>query len=707
MLSGLSSCIVNEDPDKSIYSQAEPKINSVKITGRSYISYDETVSFRASVNTTGNPTLTYLWNVTQGSDYVVLSDTVSKKITVQANNSTASEQIVELQLTVSDGTNTLTDSHKVTLTENGVQVPAELIPMTTDTVFINLTDGTVSGDDSSWETIGIGSSGEVVFSDEAIVVKYTKDDNDNSTGLIKIDASDFDDDFNVKLTGTTETGGVKIQTNANYKTFVYLNGVTIKSSDYPCLDITKGGSAEVYIEGENILVDGRVYGTGYGEEYTTSSGTYKDDDGNIVACTLVKSVVKEGSDNKGTLYCKGDLTVSGSGSLTITQAYKNCIASKANLTINSGTYNITSNGKNGICGDKSVTINDGTITFNGTGSVSSSSFRKTNAIKTDTDDSSSAIYIKGGNLNLTAYNGKGISASKVYISGGTSILNITGVSNFTNDNRQTATYYDADGVKYSNVSVTFAAEGIEGASVIEITGGSVSVSATDDGLNVSDFSGNFYMKSGSLYCYAEKGDGVDCNGSVYVSGGVIVSYAPTGSEDALDFDDRNGSINISGGIIAGTCGSSNAVRDMNVSGQKLLYFTGSSGGMGGGPGGTGGPEGGGGPGGPGGRGDVSYDYGSSSTSFSKIAVKLSGSDEYVFAYELPSSSFGVFYMTSPAFTESSASMYSVYSNPTFTAGATTATGSGSADFHGLYAVGAENTVIPAVSGGTLITPVIK
>lgn len=675
-LSIFSSCIVDEDSSKSIKSTTSPKLESVKITGRSIISYNETATLRASVSTTGEADLTYSWSISGGEDYAILQDESSRVISIQADNNTASEQLVEVEVIVSDGINTITASRQIRVTEYGVAVPEEMIPLMTDKLFINLSDGSLSVDNSSWQQIGTGSAEERAFSDETIFVKYTKDSG-ISTGLIKIDAADYDGNFTVYLTGKSETGGVKIQTNANYKTSVYLNDVTIKSSNYPCLDITKGGSAQVYIEGENIFTDGRLYGRGYGEDYSTT----------------------EGSNNKGTLYCTGDLTISGSGSLTITQAYKNCIASKANLTVNGGTYILTSNGKNGLCGDISVTVNDGDITFNGSGSISSSTFRKANAIKADTDDSSSAVYIKGGTLNLTTCNGKGISASKVYISGGNSLLNISGVTNYTNDNRQTATYYDADGVKYSNVSVTFAAEGIEGASIIEITGGSVSVTATDDALNVSDSSGNFNMKGGSLYCYAQKGDGVDCNGSISISGGLLVSYAPTGSEDALDCGDQNGSIKISGGTIAACCGSSNAVRDLSVSNQKLLYFTGTSSGMGGAFGG--------GMGGPGGnRPGSASSTGTSSVSFSKIAVKASGtdstsdSDKWLYAYELPSSTFGLFFMTSPDFTSSSASDYSVYSNPTFTGGTA---------FYGLYSVSGENTEMPSITAvsDSLVTPTIK
>ena len=81
---------------------------------------------------TGDAALTYLWTVTQGSDYLLLSDSESKKITVQANNTTANEQTAQLQVTVSDGTNSMTAVHQITITEKGVTLPPESIPAYTD-----------------------------------------------------------------------------------------------------------------------------------------------------------------------------------------------------------------------------------------------------------------------------------------------------------------------------------------------------------------------------------------------------------------------------------------------------------------------------------------------------------------------------------------------------------------------------------------------
>ena len=658
----------------------ENKLTGVDIsaTTQTISSGGETV-LSAIPSYTGSPDLSYLWEITDGSDYAELSDSeaTEKSVTLTGKNEDSSFHKVTVKLTVTDNTNS--GSEGTVLYPKKIEIIVMEKGIHTNKLYLELSDSDskVSPNYSSWYDI---STTKRFFSDDTISVKFTTEDS-ASTGLIKIDAYDFTESLSVYISGTMTTGGIKIQSNGADDVNVYLNGVSITSSNYPCLEITKGSAANVILSGTNIFKDGRSYGTGYGEEYSTTSGaTYTDDDGNVVSCTLSKSVVNEGSDSKGTLFCKGNLTISessgGTGSLSVTQAYKNCIASKSVLKIESGTLKLTSTGKNGLYADSSVIINDGDITFNGTGSISSSSFRKANGIKTDTDDSSSSIYINGGNLNITTYNGKGINSSKVYISGGTNTLNVTGVTNYTNDSNSRVSYYDADGAYYSSQSVNFAAEGIEGASLVQISGGTTEVTATDDGINVSDSSAKFIMEDGFLYVYAIKGDGIDSNGNLYVKGGVVVSYAPTGSEDSFDSGSK---IYIKGGTIAGTSGSQMALSEYSTSGQKMLYFTGSSS-MGGG-------------GGFGGGGRPGSSSSSSSSSFSKVAVKVSG--ETVYAFSLPSSSFGLFVMSCPDFTSSSSSSYTVYTSPTIS----------TSDFNGLCTT--STTLGKVTLGSSTSTPSIK
>ncbi|MBQ6056113.1 MAG: carbohydrate-binding domain-containing protein [Treponema sp.] len=447
----------------------------------------------AAASSTGSPSITYTWTITSGSAYAYFgtSGTTSaqgQSVTVTASNSTTESQTVTITVSASDGTNSKTATITITVGPG---------TGSTDTLYINLTSGTVSGDNSNWFDIPVGAANALTFTNGTLSINYTKSSG-SSTGLVKIDAESFADDLTVNITGTAATGGVKIQTNSSYTTNVILNGASITSSNYPCLDITKGGDAVITLTGTNTLTDGRVYGTGYGDFYTTDSslaGTYTSG-GDVYEYCDSGSVQSEGSNNKGTIYCKGNLLIEGTGSVTITEAYKSCIAAKGVLTINGGTFNLTSTGKAGLSGDCAVIINDGSITFTGSGAVSSSACRKATGIKTnDSDDgseySSAYVTINGGSLNFTTSYGKGISAPVVTIAGGTHTITVKSPTQKVTDT--SSSYLDANGI-LTTETVSFAPQGID-AGTVTVSGGDTTISAPWTGIN-SD--GNITISDGTL-----------------------------------------------------------------------------------------------------------------------------------------------------------------------------------------------------------------
>lgn len=579
----------------SVTEVVESKVKSVELTAASSVEANETMIVSSSTSYNGDPELTYTWEVTEGSEYVsIIPMNISCK--VEANNTTEEAVTVVLKVCVSDGTNEVTD--EVSITVEGVvievqdsdsdagteQTPSNIensdsynSDITVDTstyanvIYVDLEGGLVSHDNAKWYIISTSAVQPITN----VKVKYTEDDNGDSTNLIRINASDFSEKLAVYLSGTKSSGGVKIQSNASDVIAVYLNDAEITSSNYPCVEVTKGSACIVDLSGDNIFTDGRIFATGYGPYYTTDSsldGTAYDDEDNYVYCASGK-VEAEGSDSKGTLYCKGNLTICGDGTLEVEQSYKNCIATKGILTIDEGTYNLTSTGKNGLFSDVGIVINDGNLTYRGTGTLSTSECHKANGIKVDLDTNDSYVTINGGTLNITAVSGKGISANIVNITGGKTTISSTGTT-YSSDRQGsslTSTYYDADGVKYSE-TVTFAPEGIEGENGITISGGETVVNSNDDGLNVSTTGKTFTMTDGFLYINATKGDGIDSNGNVVISGGKIIVYAPTGSEGSIDCGDSY-KTTITGGFIGGISGNVTAPSSVSNAGVVLTSLS--------------------------------------------------------------------------------------------------------------------------------------
>ncbi|MBP5705705.1 MAG: carbohydrate-binding domain-containing protein, partial [Spirochaetales bacterium] len=412
-------------------------------------------------------------------------------------------------------------------------------------------------------------------SNATVKVDFTKY-NGTSNGVIRVDITDVTKATAVHISGSNNAvKGIKIQTSKTYQNGVILDNVTLTSGNFPCVEMTKKGSVNVQLIGTNILNDGRTFGIGYGEEYSTTSGaTYEDDDGNTVSCTIVRSAEPNGSDAKGTLYARGDVTIYGSGTLNVTQHYKNCIASKMILTIENGSYSLTSTGKAGLYGDYAVNMKGGNVTFNGTGSVSTSELRKANGIKTDDDTyMDSFVSVDGGTLNVTTAYGKGISSPVVNLAGGTNTITVN--SPTTKQLNISSSYVSADGVSKS-ATESFAPQGISG-DTVNLTGGSWTINAP--------------------------WSGIDCDGNMSVSGGTVnITTTANGLLDSSENDydapscvKVSGNMNVTNGTITGSnsgnCGKGIKVGGtytqtgcnitLNVTGSNLGSSSSSN--MGGGP----------------------------------------------------------------------------------------------------------------------------
>ncbi len=197
----------------------------------------------------------------------------------------------------------------------------------------------------------------------------------------------------------------------------------------------------------------------------------------------------------GAVFSKSTLTVNGKGSLTVSSTAHG-IVSKDDLKVMSGEITINAE-KSGLCGKDSVRIAGGTLTITA----------GSNGIKSDNEED----------------------ADKGYV-------------------------YIVDG----SITVSESKEGLEGNN-ITIAGGTISLNASDDGVNINDESGTLIINDGSLTVYA-KGDGLDSNGDILMNGGTVTVFSPdNGGNGTIDVGEAQNKAVASGAAFIGL-----GVSGMNV-----------------------------------------------------------------------------------------------------------------------------------------------
>ena len=221
---------------------------------------------------------------------------------------------------------------------------------------------------------------------------------------------------------------------------------------------------------------------------------------------------------EGALYTRDDLILAGRGTLNIISEYEHGIVQDDNedtIIFLSGTYNITSVGK-GIKSDNTLEIDGGDITIDA----------EDDAVHADSD-----VTLSGGSMTISSADDGIHSDTAVYLNG-------------------------------TDITVTEAYEGVE-APIIEMNGGDINITSTDDGFN-----GNgtgiedtlVTVNDGKLTILNPTGrdaDGLDSNGSIVINGGYIyISLTGGGTNSALDFgSESGGTCTINGGTVIAAGGS--------------------------------------------------------------------------------------------------------------------------------------------------------
>ena len=190
------------------------------------------------------------------------------------------------------------------------------------------------------------------------------------------------------------------------------------------------------------------------------------------------------------------------------------------------------------------------------------------------------LKIKSGTITVTAEK-KGMAANDLVEITGGSITIVSGKHGIHCDEALT--------ISHGTVNITKSFEGLE-AKTMEISGGEISIAASDDGLNAIDsdsgteangwgwgFGGTgkaqegvYILISGGKLTVNASGDGIDSNGDLTITGGEVYVSGPTSDGDgALDYA---GTGTITGGTIV-AAGSSGMAQSLSSDTQGVVLLT--------------------------------------------------------------------------------------------------------------------------------------
>ena len=224
------------------------------------------------------------------------------------------------------------------------------------------------------------------------------------------------------------------------------------------------------------------------------------------------------------------------------------------------TLDITAEAAKGIKCEDSLSVSGGEIyiTTSGGGTYDSddADVKGSACMKAD-----STITVSGGTLTLksTGAGGKGMSADgDINISGGTVNVTTTGQQYVYNSLDTSPKGIKADGnVNISGGDITVTAtggegsEGIESKNVMTIDGGNIVVNTYDDCFNATN---NITINGGRILANATNNDGIDSNGTLTITGGLVIAMGTREPEEGFDCDQNT--FTITGGTLIGLGGGS-------------------------------------------------------------------------------------------------------------------------------------------------------
>ena len=331
------------------------------------------------------------------------------------------------------------------------------------------------------------------------------------------------------ISGQLENGMIVVDSEDTDKTQIVLNGVTIHNETGAAIYVKQSDKVFLTLQAgtKNILSSGSTF----------------------------EKIGDEEID--GVIYSKDDLTLNGTGSLSINSPGGHGVVSKDDLIITGGNYQIDAK-THALSANDMLGIADGTFTI-----VSGE-----DSVHCDMN-----VYVEGGTFEISATDDAFHADEILQICGG-------------------------------KINITDSYEGLEALHII-VSGGDIKITADDDGLNAAggtdssgfggmgndqfggpgqrpgggrrggpggfggmsgSSDGSIVISGGTLYIKAY-GDGIDANGTLEITGGSVTVCGPTQGDTAtLDYDVSGV---ITGGTFIGTGGTMMA-QSFSDSGQGVV-----------------------------------------------------------------------------------------------------------------------------------------
>ncbi len=345
-----------------------------------------------------------------------------------------------------------------------------------------------------------------------------------------------------------EIGALELKTDWNEQAKIILgdtvsiDGTGAEVSDDNTVTITEGGS--YVISGE--LSDGMIQVDTEEEVKLILQGvSITNEDGPAIYVKEAKSCyieTAEGTENilsdgesyaetedkqKATIFSNDRLVLLGEGSLTVNGNYKHGICSDTEVYVVSGTYTITA-------------VKDGIHTNNW-------------------------ISVEGGKVQITATDDGMQSKGPVALNGGTITI--------AAEDKGVTAYGDLT-VNDGTIQISKCEEGLESKNDLTINGGTTEITGNDDGLNART---SIIINGGILYAEMTAGDAIDSNGSMTITGGLILAFGAQMPEGGADCDMNE--IKITGGTLIATGGTNSAPSESESSQISVLLGSASKGDM--------------------------------------------------------------------------------------------------------------------------------